>query len=82
MQPLLALVALLQVQAAPAPPVRDPALARDGRLVVSIEGDLWLRDAGGQWRQLTTGEPWDREPAWAAAGSSPRARAPVAPPRA
>lgn len=67
MQVLLALMALLQ---AAAPPVRDPALARDGRLVVSIEGDLWLRTVGGQWRQLTNGEPWDREPAWAPDGSS------------
>ena len=69
MQPLLVFVAFLQ--AAQLPPVRDPAFARDGRLVVSIEGDLWMRDAAGKdWRRLTSGVAWDREPAWAPDGSA------------
>ncbi len=66
---LLAFLALLQSQGAPAP--RDPAFATDGRLVVSIEGDLWLRDAAGRsWSRLTSGEPWDRQPAWTPDGRS------------
>ena len=47
---------------------RGPAFARDGRLIVSIDGDLWLR-AGHQWTQLTRGNAWDRDPAWAPDGS-------------
>ncbi|MGQ0539487.1 MAG: gamma-glutamyltransferase, partial [Gemmatimonadaceae bacterium] len=50
---------------------RGPAFARDGRLVVSIDGDLWLRSgegdlAGARWRQLTRGSAWDRDAAWTA----------------
>src|SRR6188474_2794265 len=51
---ILLLVAVLN-QGATLPPVRDPAFAADGRLAVSFEGDLWLRDAGGRrWTRLTT----------------------------
>jgi TolB protein len=51
--------------------VRDPAFAPDGRLVVSIDGDLYLQAAGGgAWSRLTTGPAWDREPAWARDGTS------------
>lgn len=53
------------------PPVRDPAWAPDGRLAVSIEGDLWVRDAAGQrWTRLTSGSAWDRHPAWTPDGSA------------
>lgn len=48
---------------------RGPAFASDGRLVVSIDGDLWLR-SGTQWAQLTRGSAWDRDPAWTADGSA------------
>ncbi|MGH7713184.1 MAG: gamma-glutamyltransferase, partial [Gemmatimonadaceae bacterium] len=48
---------------------RGPAFAPDGRLVVSIDGDLWLR-TGTQWRQLTRGPAWDRDPAWTADGAA------------
>ncbi len=42
---------------------RGPAFSPDGRLVVSVDGDLWLR-SGAQWTQLTNGPAWDRDPAW------------------
>ena len=67
---ILILVAALN-QAAALPPVRDPAFANDGRLAVSFEGDLWLRDAGGRrWTRLTRGPAWDRQPAWAPDGQT------------
>ena len=51
--------------------VRDPAFASDGRLVVSIDGDLYVQaSGGGAWARLTSGPAWDREPAWARDGSS------------
>ncbi len=69
MHPFL-VVAVLQ-QAVPVPPVRDPAFAPDGRLVVAVEGDLWLRDAAGRrWSRLTSGPAWDRQPAWTRDGSA------------
>src|SRR5690606_16288843 len=55
------------------PPMRDPAYSADGRLAVSVDGDLWVQRASGrdaEWLQLTTGEAWDREPAWGADGRS------------
>ncbi len=77
--PLVALVsaallqgAVLQSQA-PQPAMRDPAFATDGRLAVSIDGDLWVQRAPGRdagWRRLTSGVAWDREPAWAPDGRS------------
>jgi gamma-glutamyltranspeptidase len=68
MQILLAVA--LFTQAGAVPPVRDPAFARDGRLVVAVEGDLWLRDAAGRrWSRLTSGPAWDRQPAWSPDGA-------------
>lgn len=55
------------------PPMRDPAFATDGRLAVSIDGDIWVQRAlgrEGSWLRLTSGAAWDREPAWAADGQS------------
>jgi gamma-glutamyltranspeptidase/glutathione hydrolase len=67
---ILLLVAAIN-QATTLPPVRDPAYSADGRLAVSFEGDLWLRDAGGRrWSRLTSGPAWDRQPAWSADGQS------------
>ena len=43
---------------------RNPAYARDGRLAVSVQGDLWIVSARGEWTKLTSGPAWDREPAW------------------
>jgi gamma-glutamyltranspeptidase len=54
----------------PAGTVRDVTFARDGRLAASIDGDLWLRDAGRRWRQITQGPSWDRHPAWSPDGTS------------
>lgn len=48
---------------------RGPAFAPDGRLVVSIDGDLWLR-TGAQWSHVTRGAAWDRDPAWSTDGSA------------
>jgi gamma-glutamyltranspeptidase len=50
--------------------VRDPAYAPDGRLVVSIDGDLYVQSANvGAWTRITNGPAWDREPAWSRDGS-------------
>src|SRR5215831_6115762 len=50
---------------------RDPAYAPDGRLVVSIDGDLYIQAAnGGPWTRLTGGPAWDREPTWSRDGTS------------
>ena len=71
MRILLLVAALSQTQAATLPPVRDPSWASDGRLAVSFEGDLWLRDtAGRRWTRLTSGAAWDRQPAWTHDGQS------------
>jgi gamma-glutamyltranspeptidase len=53
--------------------VRSPAFAADGRLVVSIAGDLWvlLPDGRGGWdrgTRVTHGPAWDRDPAWLPGG--------------
>ena len=48
----------------------NPAYAHDGRLAVSVRGDLWVVSKAGQWTQLTSGPAWDREPAWSADGSA------------
>jgi len=52
---------------------RNPAYAADGRLALSIRGDIWVRSGAGNdahWTQLTSGPAWDRQPAWAPDGSS------------
>ena len=50
-------------------PARNPAYAHDGRLAVSVRGDLWVVSSHGEWTQLTSGPAWDREPAWTPDGS-------------
>src|SRR5512143_1952902 len=49
---------------------RNPAYARDGRLAVSVQGDLWIVSARGEWTKLTSGPAWDREPAWTPDGAA------------
>src|SRR5881394_3652547 len=49
---------------------RNPAYARDGRLAVSVQGDLWVISTRGEWTRVTSGPGWDREPAWTSDGSS------------
>jgi gamma-glutamyltranspeptidase/glutathione hydrolase len=73
MMPSLLSVALLLVQAATqdsTPAARNPAYSRDGRLAVSVEGDLWVVSKAGQWSHVTSGPAWDREPAWTPDGKS------------
>ena len=49
---------------------QDIAYAPDGRLAVSVRGDLWIISTDGHWTRLTAGPEWDREPAWAPDGKS------------
>lgn len=50
---------------------RGPAFAPDGRLAVSINGDIFAQQTpGGRWVHLTTGIAWDRDPAWSHDGST------------
>ncbi|MEO8620294.1 MAG: gamma-glutamyltransferase [bacterium] len=51
---------------------RNPAFAADGRLALSVRGDIWIRSAGerGAWTQLTSGPAWDRHPAWTPDGTA------------
>lgn len=75
--PTLVLAAALAVQAPPQDSAfvhftegaRAPAYASDGRLAVSLRGDLWLiPQDGGDAVRLTSGPAWDRAPAWSADG--------------
>ncbi len=52
------------------PAARNPAYSRDGRLAVSVQGDLWVVSKAGEWSRVTTGSAWDREPAWTPDGKS------------
>jgi gamma-glutamyltranspeptidase len=73
MSALLSLIIALQAASAQQPagsPARNPAFARDGRLAVSIAGDLWVVEKNGKWTQVTSGPAWDREPAWTADGNA------------
>lgn len=50
---------------------RTPAFATDGRMAVSIDGDLYVQQsAGGKWMPLTKGAAWDRDPVWSTDGKS------------
>ncbi len=68
---LPALLLLLQASDSVIGGARDPALAPDGRLAVSIRGDLWVRMAmpdTNRWIQVTSDPAWDRQPAWSSDG--------------
>jgi gamma-glutamyltranspeptidase/glutathione hydrolase len=68
----LAATATPRDSAAPAG-ARNPAYAADGRLALSIRGDIWVRSSAAsdaRWMQLTSGPAWDRQPAWSTDGSS------------
>jgi gamma-glutamyltranspeptidase len=61
------------VHATQGAPMRDPAYAPDGRLAVSIDGDIWVQERPGRdagWVRLTSGPAWDREPSWGAEGTT------------
>ncbi|MGQ0646191.1 MAG: hypothetical protein ACT4P7_01400, partial [Gemmatimonadaceae bacterium] len=48
-------------ESAPRLPVRDISFAPDGRLLASVEGDVWMRSSDGRtWTQVTIGPDWDR----------------------
>lgn len=69
----VSILALFTQSASPAQAgvaARDPAYARDGRLAVSVRGDIWIVSTRGEWTQLTSGPAWDREPAWTPDGSA------------
>lgn len=56
---------------APVTGVQGAAYASDGRMALAVDGDIWLRRTGDDsagWTRITTGEEWDREPAWSADG--------------
>lgn len=58
--PLLALL-----QAAGTTGAADPAFSRDGRLVVSVRGDLWIRETTVErWIPATQGSAWDWDATW------------------
>jgi gamma-glutamyltranspeptidase/Tol biopolymer transport system component len=57
----------------PASGVQDAAYAPDGRLALSIDGDIWVQRSAAdtaRWIQITSGAAWDRDPAWSADGNS------------
>jgi len=66
---LFTLALLLQV-ADSTPAARNPAYSPDGRLAVSVQGDLWVVSKNGEWSHVTAGPAWDREPAWTPDGKS------------
>jgi len=61
---------LFQTVTAPGPGARNPSYAHDGRLAVSVQGDLWVVSPRGEWTRVTSGPAWDREPAWTPDGAS------------
>ena len=70
---MLSFAFALLLQAAPqaqTPAARNPAYAPDGRLAVSVDGDLWVFSNSGEWSRVTSGAGWDREPAWTPDGQS------------
>src|SRR5690349_17025439 len=49
---------------------RDLVYAHDGRLALSVRGDLWIVSATGRWSRVTADASWDREPSWSTDGKS------------
>jgi len=50
---------------------RTPSIAADGRIAISVRGDLWvMAPAGGASFRVTTGPAWDAEPAWSPDGAA------------
>ena len=50
---------------------RGPAFAPDGRLAVSVDGDLFAQQSpGGKWLHITAGIAWDRDPVWTRDGAA------------
>ena len=57
-----------QPQETPGIGARQPAFARDGRLAVSVHGDIWILTPAGDWIRATSGGASDREPSWSVDG--------------
>src|ERR1019366_2569 len=50
---------------------RGPAFAPDGRLAVSVDGDIFAQQTpGGRWMHIPPGIAWDCAPSWSRDGSS------------
>ena len=49
---------------------QEIAYASDGRLAVSVRGDLWIVSTSAKWTRVTSGPEWDREPSWSPDGMS------------
>lgn len=52
---------------------QGPAYSQDGRLALSVHGDIWMRSGNGaaaRWFQVTSGPAVDRHPAWNADGTT------------
>ncbi|MEO7965899.1 MAG: gamma-glutamyltransferase [Gemmatimonadaceae bacterium] len=70
---LVIFAALLIQRQTSLPVMRDPAYSPDGRLAVSIDGDLWIQRSAGResgWVRVTNGPAWDRQPVWSSDGAS------------
>ncbi|MGH7475633.1 MAG: gamma-glutamyltransferase [Longimicrobiales bacterium] len=66
---LLAIALTQTPDSLPAAGAGDAALAADGRIAFSLDGDLWIRSAAGdQWQAVTSGPARDLEPAWSPTG--------------
>jgi gamma-glutamyltranspeptidase len=62
---MVPVIALLLMQSVTVEGARTPAFAPDGRIAVSVRGDLWILSAGNHSAtRVTTGAAWDRDPAW------------------
>ena len=72
----VALLAALLLQTSSADTVtlrgaRSPAFATDGRLVIAVDGDILVQlTPGSSLKRVTTGLPWDRDPAWTPDGTA------------
>src|SRR5579871_4899940 len=70
---ILSAALLLQAASTPAPDssdIHNPSYSRDGRLAVSVAGDIWIVSKSGAWTRVTSGPAWDREPAWTPDGAA------------
>jgi gamma-glutamyltranspeptidase len=74
---LISLLSLLVQSASPPPDTaslggaRSPSYAPDGRMALSIEGDVYVRRAdGGPLQRVTQGAAWDRDPTFTRDGSA------------
>jgi gamma-glutamyltranspeptidase len=71
---LFLIVAATLLQGVTPPPdsagARNPTFSRDGRLAVSVDGDIWVVSKSGAWMRVTSGPAWDREPAWTPDGAA------------